>query len=288
MFRKHVRILLILLLILLILTSLYLVILVIYNGNVQSLKNQDYTIYYEETINYMNRTTSYINDKKPALDIDPGKLLKLYDYYVREYNRLLNTRGVKYEKLVVFETYLNLSKTVNNLYNISLDWPSIWIVLVRSSQSLSRMDIEKALKLYNANKPRLYMLRDTIKYTIELINYTKYTIYTPIRHQKVINYTLVVLINIRDLLDEYIKLMELLNHYYPQLDKAFKTGNSTIIKEIGEIITEQLDLEKLDGLINDISDFLSQLLSGLPSKTRTQTTYPYQGGGGYEGGIPND
>ncbi len=286
MLRRFAKILLLALTIALILTIAYTI---LFGGFAQSLTGEEHSIYYRKTIRYMNKTAYYIAIKKPALDVDPSDLLKIHEYYIREYNKLLNTRGVKYEELATLETYLNLSKTVNNLYNMSLDWPSIWVVLTKSTEALSEMDIDKALSLYKANEHRILALRESVNETLTILEHTKYVKYTPIEHQKVVNYTIDVLKKILDLLDEYIKLMELLKYYHSSLSNAIQTRNSTEIKNIGETIAEQIDLEKLDGLTGNVSDFLSQLLSGLPERSSSQSTQPYAGeGGGYTGGPAND
>ena len=280
------RIAFIVLILLLFVTLAYII---LYTGITGGASGTTITTYYSKTIAYMNRTINYIKYKRPAYDIKPSDLLEAHDVLMKEYIRLLNTRGVKYEELVKLETYLNLSKTNNILYNVSMDWPSIWNILSSSLKALSQMDIDRALDIYRANKYRILYFRKQLNDTLYLLENTRYVEYTPVVHQQVVNYTISVIQDILELVDEYIKLMELLLQYEEELDTALKTGNSTLVRDIGLQISERISIEKFDGLINYVSDFLSQLLSGVPvQKTVTGTQTVPQGGGGRSGGIAND
>lgn len=258
-------------------------------GGALGQQNMDYNKRFEETNYYLNKTSNYIDEKKYGYDINYKKLVQLLDFYNSEYNKLLSTPGTSYDTIKTLEAYRNLTKATNELYDVTMDLPSIWAKMISSARHLEALEIDKATSQYDDIAFRISYVREKLVKALYILTHTNYTYYIKPEHQDTVEYAINVINETLKILDEYLKLMNIVKDYSNQLSSS---NINKIARELGEKLVESIDLENLGPIKDLVSNFITKLLSG-----DTVSSGSGEGGGGsglggsaggYSGGSEDD
>lgn len=244
---------------------------------------------YQESISYLNKTSSHIQYKNPSYDVDPADLLKLHKYIKEEKIRELNTPGTPYRELVTVITYENITIVSRKLFNVTMDLPIIWAGMEKSLDELSNLNIKKSLNIYYDMKLRLYNIVHELNESLKILKHVREKGILLDDHNTTINYSIMVINDTLNTILEYIKLMEILSSNIENIEN--NNTNQTLLK-LAESITKQVDMEKLKPFARQISMFLTKLSMGeIVKKQKTNMTNTENPGGisgGYSGSMEDD
>lgn len=265
----------------LVLTSMFYTL--IYNGFIKEnelfIYDEDYYVLFNKTIEYTSSLTICIDARKPCLGIRGSELIKIHSLLNHRFNELLNKRGVEYYVLATHETYLNISRVNNILYNVSIDLNIIWSSIVKSTEELELMRIDNALKIYRSSRFVIEKILRDLERVLSVLENTDYHRYVYVEQAILLNNTLITMSSLFELLREYYELMSTLDRYRDMI------YNIDSLRNVSQILLVNIDVNKLGYLSIKVSNFLSQLKALAESSGLTSgetTTVPYNQGVPYD------
>lgn len=240
----------------------------------------DKNIYYNKTLNYTQLLITCIISKKPCYSIDAPDLIKTYRFFSKEFNELLNSRGVNYTDIAKVEAYLNISIVNNILYNVSIDLGIMWNDVLKSTEELEVLRVENALKIYRDNRVVIEKTMFDLSNALGIIRNTKYDRYTHINLSKLLDELLTILNNTYGVILEYYELMNIIDTHRDNL------YSNSGLQHVVELLVREIDVNKLGELSMKISNFITQLKSiaesGSSLSPNEYITIPYTPGVPYD------